>query len=182
MTIGSMPETMRAVAFVEPNKVEVVERPTPKIEAESDIILKTITAGLCGESPSVPKRGVSVPFFPFSSLPSHLLFKMFGGLGGHRSLRPAGSDAPLEPLLRLCGLRQLWARAAHSRSWLGLHTGESAPRCPAIALIWPGSEAHRGAPMRCRPDSAHHLLIFRTMTRSAKLCSMQLSAHATDGT
>lgn len=49
MTIGSMPETMKAVAFVEPHKVEVVERPTPKIEAESDIILKTITAGLCGE-------------------------------------------------------------------------------------------------------------------------------------
>lgn len=48
MTIGSLPPTMRAVAFVGPNEVETVDRPTPKLEKESDIIVKTITAGLCG--------------------------------------------------------------------------------------------------------------------------------------
>lgn len=39
---------MRAVVFGGPRKVELEDRPVPKIQAETDIIVKVIYSALCG--------------------------------------------------------------------------------------------------------------------------------------
>lgn len=48
MTIAALPQTMKAVTWQSPYTVKVAEIPTPKIEKDTDLILKTSTAGLCG--------------------------------------------------------------------------------------------------------------------------------------
>lgn len=49
MTIGSIPKTMKAVVLEAPYKVAVKEVPSPEIQKDNDVILKTKLAGLCGE-------------------------------------------------------------------------------------------------------------------------------------
>lgn len=44
---------MKAVTLEAPFKVKVSEIPTPTIEKDTDVILKTSTAGLCGMSDSL---------------------------------------------------------------------------------------------------------------------------------
>lgn len=41
-------QTMRAVVFKGPHKVELEDRPVPKIQADTDIIVKVIYSALCG--------------------------------------------------------------------------------------------------------------------------------------
>ena len=44
----TLPETMKAVVFHGPYKIAVEQRPVPKIEAETDIIIKVKYTALCG--------------------------------------------------------------------------------------------------------------------------------------
>lgn len=47
--IQDLPATMKAVVLKEPYKIKVEDVPTPKIERETDVIMKVHMAGLCGE-------------------------------------------------------------------------------------------------------------------------------------
>jgi len=48
MTIGAIPETMKAVTLVKAFDIKVADVPTPKIEKDTDVVIKVTTAGLCG--------------------------------------------------------------------------------------------------------------------------------------
>jgi threonine dehydrogenase-like Zn-dependent dehydrogenase len=45
---SELPETMKAVVFKGPLKVEIEDRPVPKIQDSKDIILKVEYSALCG--------------------------------------------------------------------------------------------------------------------------------------
>ena len=48
---NSIPETMKAVVLKAPFDIKIEQRPTPKIEKCTDVIIKVHQAGLCGMSP-----------------------------------------------------------------------------------------------------------------------------------
>ena len=45
---STMPQTMRAVVLKKPFEVKVEQVPVPRIQADSDVIIKVQQAGLCG--------------------------------------------------------------------------------------------------------------------------------------
>lgn len=65
-------ETMRAVVFKGPYKIAVEERPVPKIQSPTDIIVKVKYTALCGRYVSInayrPLWSMWPFFFFFSSL------------------------------------------------------------------------------------------------------------------
>lgn len=62
MTIGALPDTMKAVVLEAPFKVAVKDVPTPKIEKPTDIVIQTTVAGLCGSDLHLYRGHLPVPF------------------------------------------------------------------------------------------------------------------------
>ena len=65
----SIPETMKAVYLVEPFKLEVREVSTPKIERDTDVLVKVHTVGVCGSDLTAWKG--NHPDMKMPSIPGH---------------------------------------------------------------------------------------------------------------
>jgi threonine dehydrogenase-like Zn-dependent dehydrogenase len=48
--MSSIPATMKAVVLKEPFNIKIEEVPTPKVEKDTDVVIKVHMAGLCGAS------------------------------------------------------------------------------------------------------------------------------------
>lgn len=62
MTIGALPETMKAVMLEAPFKVAIRDIPTPTIEKPTDVVIQTTVAGLCGSDLHMYRGHIPVPF------------------------------------------------------------------------------------------------------------------------
>ena len=65
----NIPEKMRAVYLVEPQKFEIREEPVPKIGKDTDVLVKVHAVGVCG-SDLAAWRGVH-PDVKMPSIPGH---------------------------------------------------------------------------------------------------------------
>lgn len=65
----SIPEMMKAVHLVEPYKLEIREVPTPKLEKDTDVLVKVHTVGVCGSDLTAWKG--NHPDMKMPSIPGH---------------------------------------------------------------------------------------------------------------
>ncbi|MBS1407896.1 MAG: alcohol dehydrogenase catalytic domain-containing protein [Oscillospiraceae bacterium] len=96
----SIPETMKAVYLVEPFKLEVREVSTPKIERDTDVLVKVHTVGVCGSDLTAWKG--NHPDMKMPSIPGHEIAGEVVAVGSAVTKVKVGDHVIREPI-EYCG-------------------------------------------------------------------------------
>lgn len=96
----SIPETMKAVYLVEPFKLEVREVSTPKIERDTDVLVKVHTVGVCGSDLTAWKG--NHPGMKMPSIPGHEIAGEVVAVGSAVTKVKVGDHVIREPI-EYCG-------------------------------------------------------------------------------
>lgn len=104
----TMSDTMKAVVFKGPHQIAIEERPVPKVQVDTDVIVKVALTALCGRYISPPR----------------LLF----------AIRPAFHDAMLMMTRTMMTVNSMYSadirRAIPGSSWCALPNCPSSPTFP----------------------------------------------------
>ena len=97
----SIPETMKAVYLVEPFKLEVREVSTPKIERDTDVLVKVHTVGVCGSDLTAWKG--NHPDMKMPSIPGHEIAGEVVAVGSAAVTKVKVGDHVIREPIEYCG-------------------------------------------------------------------------------